>query len=182
MFHSLNYDLHFLIKELATTKKMKGKVSLISQNKENYISFEKKVHESKINYRFIDSFRFLPESLDKLAGYLEKDQKKIVVGEFKKGEMGYSHEHIDLLLRKGTYPYDFTSFIESLETTHLPLIKDFYNKLNDCGITNEEYQHAEKIWNTFNISTLGEYSDIYLKGDVLLANRLVFLKTFDLRG
>ena len=51
---------------------------------------------------------------------------------------------------------------------HLPPKKDFYSKLNDCGITDKEYEHAERIWKEFAIKNLGEYHDLYLKSDVLL--------------
>ena len=35
-------------------------------------------------------------------------------------------------------------------------------------VTNGEYDHARKVWKTFNIKTMGEYHDLYLKSDVLL--------------
>ena len=50
----------------------------------------------------------------------------------------------------------------------LPPKKDFYSKLNDCGVLDEEYEHAQKIWKEFEIKNLGEYHDLYLKSDVLL--------------
>ncbi|CAH1101833.1 unnamed protein product [Psylliodes chrysocephalus] len=55
-----------------------------------------------------------------------------------------------------------------LKDTSLPSIKHFYNKLNDEIISDEKYAHAQKVWSTFEIQNLGDYSDLYLKTDVLL--------------
>ena len=44
----------------------------------------------------------------------------------------------------------------------------FYNILNDQHITDDEYDHAKKVWKTFTIKTMGEYHDLYLVSDVLL--------------
>lgn len=55
-----------------------------------------------------------------------------------------------------------------MEETQLPPQNFFYDELNDSGISDEEYAHAQKVWNTFEIQTMREYTDIYLKTDVLL--------------
>ena len=57
---------------------------------------------------------------------------------------------------------------EKLNQTELPTKHQFYSILNDQHITNDEYDHAKKVWKTFNIKTMGEYHDLYLVSDVLL--------------
>lgn len=50
----------------------------------------------------------------------------------------------------------------------LPSKASFYNSLTMQSLTDDEYAHAQNIWSSFKIETLGEYSDLYLKCDVLL--------------
>ena len=73
-----------------------------------------------------------------------------------------------LLARKGVYPYDYATSINKLKETKLPSKEDFYSKLYDEEISEEDYQHAINVWNTFNCQTLQDYHDLYLKSDVLL--------------
>ena len=50
----------------------------------------------------------------------------------------------------------------------LPPREEFYSILTHESISDEQYQHAQKVWNTFNMRTMGEYHDLYLKSDILL--------------
>ena len=77
-------------------------------------------------------------------------------------------ENTSLLTRKGVYPYDYVSSIDKLKETKLPSKDEFYSKLNDEDISDEDYQHAINVWNTFNCQTLQDYHDLYLRSDVLL--------------
>ena len=50
----------------------------------------------------------------------------------------------------------------------LPPKEEFYSILTDEGISDAQYRHAQKVWNTFDMRTTGEYHDLYLKSDILL--------------
>lgn len=44
----------------------------------------------------------------------------------------------------------------------------FFSTLKNSHISDKDYEHAKKVWSAFNIQNIGEYSDLYLKTDVLL--------------
>ena len=73
-----------------------------------------------------------------------------------------------LLLRKGVYPYQYMDSCEKFHETTLPNKGSFYSKLNKEGITDEDYEHAQKVWDLFGIRNLGEYHDLYIQSDTLL--------------
>ena len=111
----------------------------------------------------MDSFKFMASSLGGLVDNLKKsglDKFVYLEKEFK--------EKFELLTQKGIYPYDYMNSLEKFSETQLPPKKDFYSKLNDCGVTDKEYEHAKIIWKEFELKNLGEYHDLYLKTDVLL--------------
>ena len=110
---------------------------MIPKNKEKYISFTKTVDGNIISFRFIDSFRFMPSSLDKLASYPEK--LDIVKKEF---QNEYSPIQIELPKRKGVFSYDYISSLNKVDVTTLPDKDSFYSKLYDNNITDDEYNHV----------------------------------------
>ena len=57
---------------------------------------------------------------------------------------------------------------QKINETALPPKKDFYSELNLQDITDEDYVHAQKVWDVFKIKSLGEYHDLYIQGDTLL--------------
>ena len=57
---------------------------------------------------------------------------------------------------------------EKLDETALPLKKDFYSNLNSEDVSNEDYPHAQKVWDVFKIKNLREYHDLYVQSDTLL--------------
>lgn len=159
IFHNLTgYDGHFLINEVANC--FEGQVDLIPLTKEKYISFTKHIKGCRIKLRFIDSFRFMNTSLDKLARNMK--ELKIV----KKGFPEASSEKIDLLSRKGVFMYEYIDSIEKLNEKKLPPSEDFYSKLNGCHISPEDYQHAQEVWNAFGCETILDYLLLYMELDI----------------
>ena len=57
---------------------------------------------------------------------------------------------------------------EKFNETVLPPKKDFYSNLNLGDISGEDYKHAQKVWDVFEIKNLGEYHDLYVQSDTLL--------------
>jgi len=152
IFHGLSgYDTHLFIKNLwGRSPKTPGRLNCLPKTEENYISFSKKIYDKeqekeKIDIRFIDSFRFLQSSLEKLVNNLEKEQfthlKKI-----------FDEEACKLLRRKGVFPYDWFNSLSKFNDTQLPPKETFYSKLNDSDISPEDFKHAQRVWNCFKIS------------------------------
>ena len=88
----------------------------------------------------------MASSLDNLVNNHDNSNLKHTRKEFK--------DNIDLLSRKGVYPYDHMTSIERFKETKLPPKEAFYSKLNDSHISDEGYDHAkkslERIWGENN--------------------------------
>ena len=152
LFHNLRgYDAHLIFQAV---EKKHGKISVIPNNFERYISF------TIGRMKFLDSLQFLAASLDQLAQNVAK---------FKHLSRAYPNANErKLLTKKGVYPYDHVNSTERFEETTLPTREQFYNKLNEEGCSEEKYAHAQTIWKTFKCTTMRDYHDLYLNTDVLL--------------
>ena len=171
--HNLsNYDAHLFVRELS---KCPGKLNVIPETAEKYIFiskslkvgeyFNKKLEKTMpINreLRFLDSFRFLPSSLDKLASNLTSDKLHNL-------RNCYPEENeFKLLQNKGLYPYDYIDDETKLSSEQIPTKLDFYNKLKDEHISDENYDHFKHVWKVFKCKKFKDYHELYLKVDTLL--------------
>ena len=58
---------------------------------------------------------------------------------------------------------DFEKFKEELTRE-----EKFYSSLTDRKLSDKEYDHVLKVWNKFEMKTMKDYHNLYLKCDVLL--------------
>ena len=166
----------------------------------------KEVHKN-IKLRFIDSFRLMASSLDKLAsnlcdtsgiqcdkckGYMElinisgdyiasfgcegcrtKKTKDLGEDALKKnfeytGRFWEFDEKFHLMIRKGIYPYEYLDSCKKSEEASLPPKDAFYSRLNMKGSSDQDYKHAQQVWNTVEKKSFRCYHDTYLALDLLL--------------
>ena len=167
-FHNLRgYDSHFIMQQIGEIakkhvyKNKKGEecqmdINCIPNNMEKYMAFMLGKH-----LLFLDSFQFMSSSLDNLTKNLPDDAFIFTQQEF-------TDEEFNLMKQKGTYPYDYMDSFQKFNDTQLPIKKDFFSILYNEHISHEQYNHAQTVWNTFKLKTMGDFHDLYLKSDTLL--------------
>ena len=108
-------------------------INAIPNNIEKYMAFMLGNHLT-----FIDCFQFMSSSLHKLASNLPKNDLIYTSKAFK-------GKRLDLLSKKGVYPYDFMDSFEKFNNRELPTKDQFYSILNDEHITDDEYIHTKEV-------------------------------------
>ena len=167
IFHNLRgYDSHFIMQEIGAIVKeyeytnKKGQkcqmnINAIPNNMEKYMAF---MLGNRLT--FIDSLQFMSSSLEKLVSNLPRQSLKYTSKRFE-------GEKLDLMARKGVYPYDYMDSFDKFNEK-LPAKKEFYSILNDEHISDEDCKHAQNVWNIFHLKTMGDYHNLYLQSDILL--------------
>jgi len=185
-FHNLTgYDGHLLIQAIEAHHQ---DISCIPQSGDKFLSIKFS------GLHFLDSYKFLKGSLDDLARttimakmigdrlvFDSNSERLRCIGKMKDaldciGERFHvemTDEHINLLLRKGVFPYEYFSEPEVLDETQLPGREKFDSLLYGSSISEAEYSHAQKVWDAFKMTCFGDYHDLYLLVDVMLLH-LIF--------
>ena len=71
-----------------------------------------------------------------------------------------------MIVKKGLYPYEFVD-IKKVDLPIDTLTKEhFYSRLTLEGINTQQWNHVQTVINTFEIKTIRDYHDLYLKIDV----------------
>ena len=155
-FHNFsNYDCHMFFKRLVDLKKDKVKFEIIPKTNEEYIS---------IRYgciRFIDSYRFLAESLVKFVKNLDDDEFKILKKKFP--------DKCLYLNKKLAYPYEYYNTINDYKKPVNDLKKEnFFSRLKNDYPDDDEIERTREFIKLFDIKDGGELTKLYCKSDVIL--------------
>ena len=114
-------------------------INVISNNMEKYMAFM-----IDRNLIFIDSFQFMNQSLSDLANNLPKDGFYHTKNEF-------GSNNLELITKKGVYPYDYMDDFNKFKEEGLPSIENFYSKLTDEDISDKYYNHAKMFGKNLNV-------------------------------
>jgi len=129
IFHNLKgFDSHIICESIGLFKD--HEIKCIPNNMEKYISF------SLGNLRFIDSFQFMSQSLETLTENLAQE-----------GLLNFKHfsdeftdkTQVELLLRKGVYPYEYVDNETKFRETLLPPKEAFYSQLSKSHVLDSDY-------------------------------------------
>ena len=113
---------HLILKELSN---FDCRVSVIPNGLEKYMIFT-----LNGNIVFIDSILFMNSSLDKVAGNLSSE-------DFKYLSEAFSSEKLELVKKKGVYPYEYFDSFKRFKEGKLPDIDCFFSSLKDRGISGQ---------------------------------------------
>ena len=150
--NSQNFDQSFLIRALQNLDN-KIPFSCLPRNSNKFISLQIG------SFIFKDSYLFLDKSLDYLTGTINDNDRISLKQEF--------GENYQLLCKKGIYPYDYFDNTKKYNEQKLPnKEEEFFHKINNKNITDDDYNHAKNVFEKFECKNLLEYSILYLKTDL----------------
>ena len=192
MFHNLKgYDAHnifkyYYLKKHIVEKHEDGKLTnklegIIPTSSEKYMAFtygytmnqfNKKKPTLACHFHFKDSLGFVLKSLDGIASKMKQDDftftKKFSARD------GWSAMQTEKLMEKGVYPYEYFDSFERFDDVEYPHINRFSSTLKSGATVSElEWRRGQEVFQMLGeklggTATMGDYSDLYLKTDVLL--------------
>ena len=139
------------------TDGMRSMVSSLSQSLDKISKIYNDI--SRIDNKFAGNMRsmvsLLSQSIDKVSKINNKISQDELTKKFSNAYQLCNNDHkkFELLLRKGVYLYEYMDSWKRFNEESLPDKESFYSELNKEGITDEDYAHAQKVWDTLNIKT-----------------------------
>ena len=172
------YDIHHIC-TIINKSNPRNKFSVSPTTDEKYISFtfsvwvhsyvdkKGKVQNIYQILRFLDSLRFMLQSLEKLANILPNEKFLYLDSQFKGHK---TPTQIDLVKRKGVYRYTYVDSFDKFSGCELPP-KEFWKNTLEGGevtISDSDFDHVKLVFQEFDCKNLGDYHDLYLITDVLI--------------
>ena len=67
-----------------------------------------------------------------------------------------------LLVGNGLYPYENMDSFKKMNQEQLAPKDAVHSKLTDSHIKDEDYEHAQNVWNTVNLGTMRGKHNLYI--------------------
>ena len=106
--------------------------------------------------RFIDSLQLMSPSFEKLVENLYNPNPATKYDNFNFTKKVFGKD-VDLLCRKGHYPYEWVDDISKLDHIGLPSQDQFDSQLTQSNISEADYKHANTISTKMKCQTFKDY-------------------------
>ena len=116
----------------------------------------------------------MKNSLEGLVKNLDRSQ-------FKHTSKYFKGKKLNLMLRKGIYPYEYMTDISKFQANQISskdkfnsmlsfweVSEDEFKNMQPSKISKKDYEHAQEVFKTFNCKNVGDYTKLYCLSDVLL--------------
>ena len=74
----------------------------------------------------------------------------------------FDNDVLDTIVQVGFYPYEYMSDFEKFKE-EFPSKEKFDNCLTSRRIIDKKYEHVLNVWNKFEMKTMKDYHDLYLR-------------------
>lgn len=74
----------------------------------------------------------------------------------------------DILLSKGSFPYQWFDILSKLDYPNLPEKKEFFNDMTKTECPDETYHVMQKLWKNLKMKTFKDFHHQYLLRDVFI--------------
>lgn len=133
--------------------------------------------------RYLDSQRFLNAPLETL---IESATAESGSQAFRYLRRHVENDRLDLFMKLQPFCYEFLDGPEKLAEDRLPPKSAFFDSVSEKNISDDEYHHAQAMWDAMKMRTLKDYVETFLLTNVLLLTdvlsifRKKMLETFKL--
>ena len=79
---------------------------------------------------------------------------------FKDLSQEFDNNLLDLIKKKGFYPYEYMSDFEKFKE-ELPSKENFYSTLTEKKVSGKEYKHVLDVWEKTEMKTIKNHHDLY---------------------
>jgi hypothetical protein len=164
-FHNLKgYDSHHILRQAVDIVEQ-HKIHVIPQSTEKFMTF------SIGDIIVLDTAQFMPSSLNTLVENL-KTKNKNKFEKFNSMKQHFNEEELELICQKGGYPYEYIDDIQKFKREATPTHQSLLIKTQTPGNLENEYKHAQNVYNKFKCQSFQVYHNLYIKSNVLLLSNV----------